>query len=129
MKMPRRFRRDRHPIERLGTSEDVARAALFLPSMFARVSSRPCRKSLMSETSHPQRGLHLRRSFGKNAKRTPSSCTFLLRRGERRPCQQGRALAKLSEHDCGERGHAGQRIRRSAPIVLSSSCENATDTS
>jgi len=63
MKMPCRFRRDMHPIKRLGTSEDVARAALFLPSMFARVSSRPCRKSLMSETSHPQRGLHLRREF------------------------------------------------------------------
>ena len=30
MKMPCRFRRDMHPIKRLGTSEDVARAALFL---------------------------------------------------------------------------------------------------
>jgi hypothetical protein len=36
MKMPCRFRRDMHPIKRLGTSEDVARAALFKPSMFAR---------------------------------------------------------------------------------------------
>jgi hypothetical protein len=36
MKMPCRFRRDMHPIKWLGTSEDVARAALFKPPMFAR---------------------------------------------------------------------------------------------
>jgi hypothetical protein len=36
MKMPCRSRRDMHPIKWLGTSEDVARAALFKPPMLAR---------------------------------------------------------------------------------------------